>query len=188
MLPLYLVFYFVAALHFINLYPSLPDIIPVHFNPAGEADGWRSAASFAKLHWGFIFLMSGIFVVLAQVIKRLPHRSISIPNRDYWMTKERAAETVERLVDSISLMGIIAGGFVVAVDHQIMKAAIKGGGPADIGDIKTTAMWAGGLITLLVIRLFIKFRKPPALPKKTAPKQAAPKEAAPPEPEKPEAE
>ena len=166
MLPLYLVFYFLAALHFINLYPSLPPSIPVHFNAAGEPDGWKSAAAFAKLHWCFIFLMSGIFVVLAQIIKKLPRRSIRIPNREYWMAEERATETVERLVDTLAFMGVIAGGFVIVVDHQIMKAAIRGGGPANIEDIKTTALWAGGLITLLVVRLFVKFRMPAALPKR----------------------
>jgi hypothetical protein len=161
MLPLYVVFYLVAGLHFVNIYGTMPPAIPVHFNQYGEPDGWRSSKEFAQLHWLFIFLMSGIFAVLAIAVKKLPSRYIFIPHREYWLAPERRQETIERIVDALTWCGIAAGGFVIAVNHLIVKAAIKGARSADLASVKTVALWAFGLIAFIILRLMLKLRQPP---------------------------
>lgn len=173
MLPIYLIFFCFAGMQYMNMSWSMPPQIPVHFNASGEPDKWMTPTEFGHMHWIFVLLMSGIFIVLSLAVKHMPRHMLPIPNKEYWLAKERADRTVETLVDSLTWMAVIAGGFVIYVDNSIVETTKVNARAVDMNLVIHAAMVTAGLIGIIFARLMLKFRQPPP---SSAPKTAAEKE------------
>lgn len=161
MLPLYMIFYFVVGLHFINNYGALPLQIPVHFNAVGEPDGWLTKKQFAIYHWSFIVVMSGIFAAAAIALRTLPRAKLPLPNKDYWLAPAREKDTLEFLTENLAWLGIVAGGMIAFIDHYIMQASYAGNRSADLSAVSRVLFWGGLMIVVIVLRMMMKLRRPP---------------------------
>ena len=68
---------------------TLPDRVPIHFGPGGEADrivGRQEAlVTFAVLGLGIAVLMVG----LARWMRRAPLTMVNVPHKDWWTATRR---------------------------------------------------------------------------------------------------
>lgn len=79
---------------------TMPDRVPLHFGPGGDADRWGSRAEallvFGLLGGGVALVLGGISVLA----RRLPLRSawVNLPHKDWWTaTPEREERARRRL-------------------------------------------------------------------------------------------
>ena len=101
-------------------YSSLPDIIPIHFNGAGEADRFEEKTKI----WNLPIVASVFFVVLS-IINRFPH----VFNYPTKITKENAQKqysTATRLIRCIKLIFIVIFGLVEFKTIQIATGQTNG--------------------------------------------------------------
>ena len=56
------------------LYPSLPDIVPIHYNAAMEADGFAAKEALWLLHGGLCVLAIGLYFLLRNIHRIDPKR------------------------------------------------------------------------------------------------------------------
>ncbi|HYD17855.1 MAG TPA: hypothetical protein VEF76_05210 [Patescibacteria group bacterium] len=160
MLFAYLVFYTMAIFHLLHFYSMLPETIPTRFNTDGVTVASLTKQQFALFHIGFVVFMSGIFAAMARFIRGLPPKYINIPNKNYWLAKERRAETMHSLYVDICWMGLIVGAFVVVLDHNLMNAALRNARGIAPETLQTLITWLAGGVGLFMARLLLKFRKP----------------------------
>jgi uncharacterized membrane protein len=139
---------------------SLPDRLAVHFDIAGNPNGFQSKSTFITTFYGFIFFMNGLFLALFFLIDRLPTQNINIPWKDYWFAnEERKVVAFEKLRAVLGLVGIFLCSIFLITEHVIYQA-------------NTTNPWFtfpinGGVIVILALSLFLValsfiITKPPA--------------------------
>lgn len=160
MLPVYLIFYVLVLLQLAHIYPGLPETISTRFDSNGTPLRSMTKDEFVMFHLGFILCMSSVFALAGFIVARLPPKFVAIPNKDYWLAKSRRAETMKGLQSDLCWMGIIVGGFVLAVDYFVMDAAIRNTRtmtPETLSKLVTAMAVVTGLF---VGRLLIKFRRP----------------------------
>ena len=72
---------------------SLPPVVASHFASGGDANGFMPRSAYIGL---MLFLTMFVPLLLALVhdsMRFVPPRFFSLPNREYWLAPERAAET-----------------------------------------------------------------------------------------------
>jgi uncharacterized membrane protein len=87
-----------AALHMIYYYPLLPERVASHFDGSGRPDGWSGKAAFFTIYAGAVILMVIIQTATRLSSTRLPVSLINLPNKDYWLSPERRAESMTVLM------------------------------------------------------------------------------------------
>lgn len=104
-------------------YKSLPDTIPVHFNAAGEADGFG--------HKNMIFLIPGIATILfigMSIANKYPHH-FNYPRK---ITEENALQQytlATRLIRYLKLLVVITFFIITALTTQTAKEDTDGLSP-----------------------------------------------------------
>ena len=79
---------------------KLPAEVPVHFDAAGDPDGWSSRTSLVVLNV-ILHLFCLLCLPLAGYASRyLPESLINMPNKEYWLSAEKRNETF-RVIDSL---------------------------------------------------------------------------------------
>ncbi len=101
---------------------QLPDRVATHFNGSGEPNGWmsRSTSQTFMLVFGFVF---PLFIVgLCYATRFLPASLVNIPNRQYWLARERRTETANYLVGHSLWLACLMVGFVTGIQYSIVQA------------------------------------------------------------------
>lgn len=103
-------------------YTQLPEKVASHFGSAGIPDSWMP--SFGNLCVSaFIFIfMTAMMIFAPKLVSILPARFVNLPNRDYWLEKERKEETVHDITRRMALFGIAINLFFIFVTHMVFKA------------------------------------------------------------------
>ena len=103
---------------------TLPDRVPIHFGPRGEADrivGREEAlVTFAVLGLGIAVLMVG----LARWMRRAPLTMVNVPHKDWWTaTPAREARLRARLETDLLGIGALTMALLVVVQVLTVRAA-----------------------------------------------------------------
>jgi Protein of unknown function (DUF1648) len=87
----------------------LPERVASHFSADGQADGWMSRSAYLQ----FISIFGSIVPLAIIVIFRsLPVNLINVPNRDFWFSPERCAQSRDYLFrQSFWFAGLMVGLF-----------------------------------------------------------------------------
>jgi len=74
-------------------YPLLPDRIASHFAASGMPNGWMSKSQFFITY--AVVLLPALIVEfwVSRKISNKPDAKLRLPNKEYWLTPERRAET-----------------------------------------------------------------------------------------------
>lgn len=88
---LFLIGVFVAQIFY--YYPYLPEIVASHFNGFSEPDNFVSKQSFVLLKGVILMLVVFEFALLPLLIEKMPDSLLNLPNKNFWLAKERRAET-----------------------------------------------------------------------------------------------
>ena len=148
-----------AVVDLLSYYPALPEQVAVHFNAAGEADGWASKPGLVAIYLGTFPVLAAMFVGIAWGLRKLPASMINLPNKDYWLAPERREATLAFLASWLLWMGNATLLFLVVVLHLTLLANLQPEPklpdtfwPAFIGYLGFVAVW--------IVRLYRRFRKP----------------------------
>lgn len=111
-----------AFLQYATFSPRLPDQVASHFDGAGRADGWSSKSAFFATNLGITLAMAGMFLFIGWMVKKVPESSINLPNKAYWLAKERRAATFAYLEDQMTWMGALTIAFMMGLTQLSIEA------------------------------------------------------------------
>ena len=72
---------------------SLPPVVASHFASGGYADGFMPRNTYLGLMLFITVFVPLMLTCVHSTMRVIPPRFFSLPNRDYWLAPERAAET-----------------------------------------------------------------------------------------------
>jgi len=123
--PVLLFVMLLAAATALILYsvPELPELVAVHFNAAGRANGFMTRTGCRDFMLASTLGMPLLIVIATTLLPRvLPASLINIPNRDYWLAPERAHDSLVFLSEQGLWFGCILVLFLASVDGMLVKA------------------------------------------------------------------
>ena len=103
-------------------YPNLPEKMASHFNAVGEPDGWMSKPSFFIFEGFLLLLILAEFTLLPLLIKKFPNSMINMPNKDYWLAKERREATFAEIGHYFEWFSILLLSLFIAINQIIFQA------------------------------------------------------------------
>ncbi|MBM4206469.1 MAG: hypothetical protein FJ190_00180 [Gammaproteobacteria bacterium] len=101
---------------------ALPLNIANHFYGAGFPNGYQSKSAYLYF---MIALAAGIpaLIVAPLWLNYDPLiRNINIPNKDYWLTEQRKAHTLQKLKNHMIYLGILLYVFIAYIHWLLIKA------------------------------------------------------------------
>lgn len=104
-----------AVVHAAWWYPSLPELVPSHFDANGipNPNSMMSRSSFVIMFLGLQFFMTFMMAGIAIGLRYLPKELLNIPNKEYWLADERVEETFE--INRITLYWIASATIALFV-------------------------------------------------------------------------
>ena len=150
-----------AALLIPSLAGKLPDIVAVHFNAAGAANGFATRAQCRSFMLAFTLGAPLIVAAVTGILPRLlPASMINIPNRGYWLAPERAAESIAFMSEQGVWFGCIFLMFLYGVDWMLVAANSSVPPTLDSKWFIVMLVIFFGSICCLMLRMFRRFRAP----------------------------
>jgi uncharacterized membrane protein len=112
------------ALLMMFYYVQAPEQLASHFDGSGKPNGWSSKTTFFGITFGIMALLAVIFLWLPRKRFLVGRRLTNLPNKEYWLSPERADETWRQLRERLLWMGvataILEGGItVLAIDANL---------------------------------------------------------------------
>ena len=142
-----------------HYYPVLPDPMASHFVLDGSPNGWSSRAAFFAIYLGSMLLTAGVLFLLAGLLKRMPDRAVSLPNREHWLSGDRRDETLAYLQGAIAWCSIGVLLFLVLGTQLVIRANLTAGGRLESRKLG----WIAALLVLWIVqtplRVYARFRK-----------------------------
>jgi hypothetical protein len=121
-LPTLIALLAIAAAFILLSGQSLPPVVASHFAAGGHANGFMSRNAYLGL---MLFITVAVPLLLAlghSVVRLVPPHRVSLPNRDYWLAPERAAETFAFLRRHGMLMSAFLAAFLCYVHWLVVRA------------------------------------------------------------------
>lgn len=140
-------------------YSSLPDIMASHFDGAGNPNGWMSKSFFFVFQGAVLLLIIGISLFLPKLVKKTPYKWVNLPNKDYWLAKERRDETIITIGKYQEWFCIALLILFIAVNQLVFQANLEK------KPLPSAPMWTilGLFFAFVIIWLILfigQFRKP----------------------------
>jgi uncharacterized membrane protein len=106
-----------------HLAEELPDLVAVHFDAAGRANGFMTRTGCRDFMFASTLGMPLLIVIATTLLPRaLPVSLINIPHRDYWLAPERARVSLVFLSEQGLWFGCILVLFLGSVDGLLVEA------------------------------------------------------------------
>lgn len=121
---LFVVLLFVCFSHAFYYYERLPAVVPSHFGLSGEADAWSGKSSLIGGYVLAVSLCGILFGSAGAMTARMPVSLINLPNKDYWLSNERKAETLSFLNIFMLLFGSATLGLLFFTFHQAFRVSL----------------------------------------------------------------
>ena len=151
--------YLAGAAQIIVYYFLLPDTIATHFNASGVPDSWGGKTAYTITMLLVLTCMSLLWLLIAIVLKKVPVRFISMPNREYWFSEERRASTLSMIAKYLFLMGASTNVLLIAVNFLTFSANTH----ADVrlNTLQTTVSLGlyCAVLALIIAAMIVRFRK-----------------------------
>jgi len=147
-----------AAGQTIYYYPLLPEKVASHFNAAGAATGWAPKASFFIMHWIIIAVALAVSFGMRALFRVLPPSLINLPNKEYWLSEDKRAETMAFLRVHSKWLGVILLVLFVTLFQLAISASLNPGvSQASAFTVLLTVFFI--LIAVWVAVLLLKFSR-----------------------------
>ncbi len=102
-------------------YPLLPDRVASHFGASGRPDAWSSKDAFVKIYLIVVAFVAVLFSGIGSLLGRTPASLINLPNKDYWLSPERAEETIALLSRQFLWFGSATLLLLLDIFHQSFR-------------------------------------------------------------------
>ena len=107
-------------------YPRLPDPMASHFGGGGVPDGWSSRTAFFAVYVAALALIGGTLFGLAGLLTRIPERMINLPNKEYWLSPPRRAESLGYVQRQIAWSAAGVLSFMVLTTQLVIRTNLAG--------------------------------------------------------------
>ena len=74
--------------------------------------------------WGMYLLITVIFAAMGPLLDRIPESLVNLPNREYWFSPERKAETIRIMSVYMLWMGSATLALFLFIMHVTIEANI----------------------------------------------------------------
>ena len=161
-LVLFMVLFAAAACLISSLAEQLPELVAVHFDAGGVANGFTTRED-CRMFMLTLTLGAPVFILVvgALIPRLLPPSMINIPNRAHWLAPERAADSIAFLSEQGVWFACIFIVFLAGVDWMLARAN------ATVPPAFPTRLFCWTLVLFFcamgcwAIRMFRRFRAPP---------------------------
>lgn len=138
---------------------QLPDQVASHFSLSGKPDSYMNRDSFTALKL-FIFLMiPATFIGVNYLIGISPKSMINLPNRNYWLSDERKAETLDAIKIRLLALAIITQLFMTFVFRNVHDFNTEAGHSIEIMPVGILIIYFI-FIGFVIAEMYYRFRKP----------------------------
>jgi serine/threonine-protein kinase len=96
-----------------------------HFNGGGKPNGWMSKDFFFVFEGALLLLIIGISFLLPVLLQKTPYNWVNLPNKDYWLDKERSAETFDKISNYQNWFSVALLILFIAVNQLVFKANLE---------------------------------------------------------------
>jgi uncharacterized membrane protein len=150
-----------AAIYFSSFYAQLPEVVASHFNGRGVANGWQTKPAFFGVLAGVSVLAALVGFGIPLMIASLPAQLINLPNKNYWLSPEQFAGSMEFLKQFFAWFGCaVLTVILVTFDYAVQSNLHPDHRP------DPARMWyllAGFLafVVVSVVRMFLRFGRVP---------------------------
>jgi len=117
---------------------GLPEVVASHFGASGVANGWMPRDTHCLLAQGLFVFLTAMFCFMGWVMSRIPAKWVNLPNKDYWFSTEREADTRRHLSGWGYSFGAVVNLFMIFAFHLVYRANLS-----DPVAFDSTAMTAG---------------------------------------------
>ena len=114
-----------AAIQIAYFYPQLPDGVASHWNGAGRPNGSMPKGVFVGIYVAVLAFMALMFNALPGSIMKYPDSKISLPNKRYWLSPERRAQTGEIIARYMGEAGNATIAFFIIVFQFAFRANVS---------------------------------------------------------------
>jgi uncharacterized membrane protein len=150
----------IIGAHVATLWSDLPPLMASHFGASGLPNGWMSRDSFFMTMGVVGGGTTALLMLLPLLFRALPTELINLPNKEYWLSRERRGETLDRLAAFMAWFGF-ATAALLALVLELAVAANLAQTPLDNATfIVGMALYVAALL-VLVVATFRAFRMPP---------------------------
>jgi uncharacterized membrane protein len=111
----------IALTQSIYFYPLMPDITASHFDSAGNPNSWMKRETLIMFYLGITAILAVIFLL----IPKFPNKMRNLPNRDYWLAKERKEESNKYINSSTLRVGIATFVLLIYVMQLVFEANLN---------------------------------------------------------------
>ena len=118
-------FLLLAALFLLLLLLSasnLPETVATHFNAHGKPNAWMHSSSYLAFYITFGLGLPALIVAVFYMVRWLPPSWVNLPQRDFWLTPERAPATHQYLLTRGLWLACVMLAFLLAVHFAVVRA------------------------------------------------------------------
>jgi uncharacterized membrane protein len=101
---------------------NLPATVATHFNASGNANAWMRSSNYLAFYITFGLGLSSLIVGVFYMVRWLPPSWINLPQRDFWLTAERAPATHRYLFTRGLWLGCLMFAFLLTVHFAVVRA------------------------------------------------------------------
>lgn len=152
----------VAAGQLFHYYPKLPETIAVHFGSAGRANGWAGKVGFFPIYAAIEAAIVLAGLAAALFADRMPTSFLNMPNRDYWLSHERRAESLTFFWTQTIWIEAITLAFLIVVAEFVFRANLAGGAPRLARDFALVLVAFVAGVVWQSVRIVRRFSSPGA--------------------------
>jgi len=151
--------FLVMAVQGVYYYPQMPEKMATHFDGAGNANGWMGKTDFLMMFYGLMAFLTVIFVVMPRLIGMFPNSMINLPNKDYWLSPENRAKTMEMIQEHLMWMSVGVIALILGIGQLTFQANLK---PVPKMADAAWILLIGFFIFMFfwLVKFFMAFRKP----------------------------
>jgi len=121
----------------------LPDTVAIHFGLGGAPNGWASNLTSTLMMLAMHTFVFCSLYFTPRLIKAMPSKWISLPNRDYWLMPKQRPRAVEIFSHSMWKFGVALFLFMLFAGLLALRANLSD--PVQLDE--------GALLTALVVFL-----------------------------------
>lgn len=103
-------------------YLNLPETVASHFDAAGNPNGWMTKGVFVIFELFLLLFVVGQFMFVPRMIEKMPDSLINLPNKTYWLAKERRAETFAVIRNYFEWFSVALLILFIAVNQLVFRA------------------------------------------------------------------
>lgn len=115
----------IGAVRYIYYAPRLPEVLGSHFAGNGAVNAWQSKAAFLSTELAVVVLAAVVGFGIPRIIGAMPVSLINLPNKEFWLSPERRAESLGYLQMHMAWFGCALLAFLLFVMDLVYQANLQ---------------------------------------------------------------